>query len=301
MRYTSAVRVHAAWSGTSVLDALPSRPSAGAGVDGGGGGQGSGMTEALPAAPLDGGGAMPLLGFGTWQLTGSACYDAVRVALDAGYRHLDTATMYRNEAEVGRALRDSGIDRDEVFVTTKLPPREAGRAEETLTASLAALGVDAVDLWLVHWPPGGAGEDLWARFVAAREAGRTRAIGVSNHSLDQVDRLAAATGVTPQVNQVSWAPSRYDAETEVGHRERGVVLEGYSPFKNTDLHDPVLRGIADAHGVTPAQVVLRWHVEHGVVVIPKSATPERIRANAQIGGLSLTGDEVARIDGLARG
>ncbi|MGY1706807.1 aldo/keto reductase [Geodermatophilus sp. SYSU D00697] len=258
------------------------------------------MPETVPAAPLPGGGTMPLLGFGTWQMTGSTCYDAVRTALDAGYRHLDTATMYRNEAEVGRALRDSGLDRDEVFVTTKLPPREAGRADQTLSASLAALGVDAVDLWLIHWPPGGAGEGVWERFVAAREAGRARAIGVSNYSLEQVDRLTQATGVTPQVNQVSWAPAKYDAQIEAGHRERGVVLEGYSPFKNTDLGDPVLREVADAHGVTPAQVVLRWHVEHGVVVIPKSATPERIRANVAIGGFSLTEDEVARIDGLSR-
>ncbi|HYO37168.1 MAG TPA: aldo/keto reductase [Geodermatophilus sp.] len=264
-------------------------------------GRAAGMTDALPAAALDGGGAMPLLGFGTWQMTGTTCYDAVRTALDAGYRHLDTATMYRNEAEVGRALRDSGVDRDEVFVTTKLPPREAGRAEATLTASLDALGLDAVDLWLVHWPPGGAGEDLWQRFVAARDAGRARAIGVSNYSLEQVDRLTGATGVTPQVNQVSWAPALYDADVESGHRERGVVLEGYSPFKNTDLQHPVLREVADAHGVTPAQVVLRWHVEHGVVVIPKSATPERIRANLEVSTFSLTGDEVARVDGLARG
>ncbi|MEX5716845.1 aldo/keto reductase [Geodermatophilus maliterrae] len=258
------------------------------------------MTGTVPAVPLADGGTMPLLGFGTWQMTGSTCYDAVRTALDAGYRHLDTATMYRNEAEVGRALRDSGVDRAEVFVTTKLPPREAGRADRTLAASLDALGVDAVDLWLVHWPPGGAGEDLWERFVAAREAGRARAVGVSNHSLDQVDRLTQATGVMPQVNQVSWAPSRYDAAVEAGHRERGVVLEGYSPFKNTDLRHPVLREVADAHGVTPAQVVLRWHVEHEVVVIPKSATPERIRANLAIGDLTLSADEVARIDGLAR-
>ncbi|MGY1787228.1 aldo/keto reductase [Geodermatophilus sp. SYSU D00698] len=259
------------------------------------------MTAPLPSAPLTGGGSMPLLGFGTWQMTGSTCYDAVRTALDAGYRHLDTATMYRNEAEVGRALRDSGVDRDEVFVTTKLPPHEAGRADRTLSASLDALGLDAVDLWLVHWPPGGSDEGLWERFVAAREDGWARAVGVSNYSLDAVDRLARATGVAPQVNQVSWAPALYDPAVEVGHRERGVVLEGYSPFKNTDLGDPVLREVADAHGVTPAQVVLRWHVEHGVVVIPKSATPERIRANLEIGGFALSAEEVARVDGLARG
>ncbi|MGY1740685.1 MULTISPECIES: aldo/keto reductase [unclassified Blastococcus] len=258
------------------------------------------MTETVPAAPLAGGGTMPLLGFGTWQLTGRACRDAVRTALDAGYRHLDTATMYRNEAEVGRALRDSGIARDEVFVTTKLPPRETGRADRVLARSLDALGLDAVDLWLVHWPPPGGSEAVWERFVAAREDGRARAIGVSNHSLAQVDALTRATGVTPQVNQVSWAPSRYDAAVESGHRERGVVLEGYSPFKNTDLGDPVLREVAAAHGVTTAQVVLRWHVEHGVVVIPKSATPERIRANLAVGGFTLSAEEVARVDGLAQ-
>jgi diketogulonate reductase-like aldo/keto reductase len=208
--------------------------------------------------------------------------------------------MYRNEVEVGRGLRDSGLDRDEVFLTTKLPPRETGRADQVLAASLAALGVDAVDLWLVHWPPPGGSEEVWARFVAARDDGRARAIGVSNHSLAQVDALTRATGATPQVNQVSWAPSRYDADVEAGHRERGIVLEGYSPFLNTDLGDPVLHEVADAHGVTPAQVVLRWHVEHGVVVIPRSATPERIRQNREIGGFSLSADEVGRIDGLAR-
>ena len=256
------------------------------------------MTESVPTVPLDGSGSMPLLGFGTWQMTGATCYDAVRTALDAGYRHLDTATMYRNEAEVGRALRDSGVDRDEVFVTTKLPPREAGRAEQTLAASLDALGVDAVDLWLIHWPPGGAGEDVWERFVAAREAGRARAIGVSNYSLEQVDRLTRTSGVTPEVNQVSWAPARYHPGVEAGHRERGVVVEGYSPFKTTDLHDPVLTRIATAHGVDPARVVLRWHVQHGIVVIPKSKTPERIAGNAAIDGFTLTAEEMTEIDGL---
>ncbi|WNV74674.1 aldo/keto reductase [Geodermatophilus sp. DSM 44513] len=258
------------------------------------------MTPTVPTVPLRDGGTMPLLGFGTWQMTGTECLDAVRTALDAGYRHLDTATMYRNEAEVGRALRESGVDRDEVFLTTKLHPRQADRPDETLSESLDALGVDAVDLWLVHAPPGGPGEDLWERFVAARDAGRARAIGVSNYTLDQVDRLTEATGVTPQVNQVSWAPAKHDPAVAAGHRERGVVLEGYSPFRNTDLADPVLQEVADAHGVTPAQVVLRWHVEHEIVVIPKSATPERIRANLAIGDLTLSAEEVARIDGLAR-
>ncbi len=242
---------------------------------------------------------MPLLGFGTWQITGSACTDAVRTALDAGYRHLDTATMYRNEAEVGRALAVSEVSRDEVFVTTKLPPERAGAARATLEASLAALGVDAVDLWLVHWSTGGDDVALWREFLAARDAGLVRDVGVSNFSLAQLDELADATGVLPAVNQVRWAPALFDAEVLEGHRQRGVVLEGYSPFKSTDLDDPVLADIAAAHGVTAAQVVLRWHLDHGVVVIPKSATPERIAANAAVFDFALTGAERDRVDGLA--
>ena len=249
------------------------------------------------SVPLPGGAAMPLLGFGTWQITGEECYRAVRTALDAGYRHLDTATMYRNEAEVGRALRDSGVAREEVFVTTKCPGG-SDDPDGTLENSLRDLGLDAVDLWLVHWPVNGVRLDLWHRFVAAQEAGRARAIGVSNYSLDQIDTLTAE-GTTPAVNQISWGPSLFDGAVETGHRRRGVVLEGYSPFKTTDLDDPVLREVAGAHSVTPAQVVLRWHLEHGVVVIPKSANPDRIAANLAVTGFSLSPDEVARIDALA--
>jgi diketogulonate reductase-like aldo/keto reductase len=257
------------------------------------------MTHDLPAAGLPGGRAIPLLGLGTWQLTGRACYDAVRTALELGYRHVDTATMYRNEAEVGRALRDSGVPRDEVFVTTKLPPGAADRPDATLDASLQALGLDAVDLWLVHWPPGGPGVDLWRRFAAARDDGRARAVGVSNHSLEQIDLLTREVGTSPAVNQIRWAPSLYDAAVEEGHRQRGVVLEGYSPFKSTDLGSPVLREVADRHGVRPSQVVLRWHLEHGVVVIPKSADRGRLAENLDVTGFALEADEVARIDRLS--
>ena len=252
----------------------------------------------VPTAPLPGGGAIPLLGLGTWQMTGTTCYDAVRTALELGYRHLDTATMYRNEGEVGRALRDSGVDRDEVFVTTKLPPGSADRPDQTLDASLRALGVASVDLWLVHWPPGGPGVELWRRFVAARDDGRARAVGVSNYSLEQIDVLTEEVGVTPAVNQIRWAPPLFDAAVEQGHRERGVVLEGYSPLKSTDLGSPVLREIAGRHGVRPSQVVLRWHLDHGVVVIRKSADRGRLAENLDVTGFALDADEVARIDRL---
>src|SRR3954449_6762538 len=189
---------------------------------------------------LGDGASMPLLGFGTWRLRDEQAYRAVRDALDAGYRHVDTATMYGNEADVGRALRDSGVPREQVFVTTKLPAERAAGEAGTLEASLRALGVDAVDLWLIHWPPGGAAPRVWRELLAAQDAGRAHSGGVSNYSLAQLDELTAATGRTPAVNQIRWGPTLYDAATLAGHRERGVVLEGYSPFRTTNLHDPVL-------------------------------------------------------------
>jgi 2,5-diketo-D-gluconate reductase A len=242
---------------------------------------------------------MPLLGFGTWQLTGRPAYEAVKHALAVGYRHLDTATMYENENEVGRALRESGVPRDEVFVTTKLPPGRANRARRTIEASLRALGTDQVDLWLIHWPPGGdAHPEVWRELLEIRDEGLTRAVGVSNYSTDQVDELIGATGEAPAVNQIRWSPSLYDDATVREHQERGVVLEGYSPFRAGNLRDPQLAEIASAHGVTPTQVVLRWHLEHGIVVIPKSARPARIEANFDVFDFSLSKDEVARIDAL---
>jgi diketogulonate reductase-like aldo/keto reductase len=261
------------------------------------------MTEAVavPASSLPGGVEMPMIGFGTWQLRGRAGRQAVLAALQAGYRHIDTATMYGNESEVGHALADSGLDRDAVFLTTKLPSSRADRERATLAASLRALGTGHVDLWLVHWPP--AGRKLcyvWQEFIAAREEGRARAVGVSNYSLAQIDRLTEVTGVTPAVNQISWSPARHDPGLLAGHRERGVAVEGYSPLKGTNLTDPALTGIAEAHGVTPAQVVLRWHLEHGITVIPKSVNPDRIAANFDLLHFSLSADEVARIDGLSR-
>jgi diketogulonate reductase-like aldo/keto reductase len=188
-----------------------------------------------------------------------------------------------------------------VFITTKLPSGKAGRERATLAASLRALGTDYVDLWLVHWPPPGLTLiQVWCEFLALRDEGRARAIGVSNYSLAQIDRLIKATGQAPAVNQISWSPGRYDAALLAGHRERGVAVEGYSPLKRTNLASPVLTEIAAAHGATPAQVVLRWHLEHGVTVLVKSGHPERIASNIEALRLSLDPDEVARIDALAR-
>ncbi len=253
------------------------------------------------AHALTGGASIPSVGFGTWQLRGTHAYESVRHALRAGYRHLDTATMYRNEAEVGRAVRDSGLPRREVFVTTKLPPGNVGRERATIDASLQALGLAYVDLWLVHWPPGGhARPDTWRELLAARDDGLARAVGVSNYSLGQLDELIAATGQAPAVNQIPWGPTLHDPRVLAGHRARGVLVEGYSPLKNTDLRDPVLASIATAHGVSPAQVVLRWHLQHDIVVIAKSGNPERITTNLALFDFDLTADEMTRIDGLSR-
>lgn len=240
-----------------------------------------------------------MVGFGTWQLHGQGAHDSVAYALETGYRHIDTATMYGNESQVGRAVRDSAVDRSDVFITTKLPPQRAGQVRRTLEDSLGALGTDYVDLWLIHWRPrGGVAVEVWAEFIKLRDEGLCRKIGVSNHNLAQVEELARATGERPAVNQVRWSPSMHDPATLQATRARGVVLEGYSPLKGTRLGNPVLLDIAERHGVTSAQVVLRWHLEHGIVVIPKSGHRERIAENFDLDGFSLTLDEVARIDGL---
>lgn len=246
------------------------------------------------------GGSMPLLGFGTWQIPDADAPAAVGAALEAGYRHIDTATGYSNQRGVGKALAASGLARDDVFVTTKLPPDNADRVRETIEESLDQLGLDHLDLWLVHWPPNGeARPDVWEQVVQAQADGFTRAVGVSNYSLAQIDELSEATGATPAVNQIRWSPAEYDAEVAGGLQERGVVLEGYSPFKASNLQDPTLVEIARAHDADTAQVIVAWHVAHEFVVIPKSSNPERIRSNAAGAHLQLSGDEVTRIDGLA--
>jgi 2,5-diketo-D-gluconate reductase A len=243
--------------------------------------------------------AMPMIGFGTWQLRGRSAYDAVRHALDVGYRHLDTATMYGNEAEVGQALADSGVPREDVFLTTKLPAERAGHERDTLTASLRDLGVDQVDLWLVHWAPRGRQlVPVWRAFQELRDAGLTRAIGVSNYSIAQLDELISATGEAPAANQIPWSPSEHNAEHLAASRERGVVVEGYSPLKRSNQNDRTLRAIADTHNLSVPQVILRWHLQHGIPVIPKSSNKDRIESNFDLHGFALTPDEISTIDNL---
>jgi 2,5-diketo-D-gluconate reductase A len=243
--------------------------------------------------------SIPLVGFGTWELEGADAYNGVRAALEIGYRHIDTATGYGNETQVGKAIRDSGVGRENVFITTKCPPGNAGRERETIDASLKDLGVDFVDLWLVHWPPNGeARPETWKAFIEALEQGKTRSIGVSNYSVAQLDELISATGKAPALDQIPWTPFLYDANEVAELASRNVVLEGYSPLKRSDLNNPVLREVAGAHGKTVAQVILRWHVEHGFVVIPRSKRRERIEENFGIFDFALTTAEIGKIDGL---
>jgi diketogulonate reductase-like aldo/keto reductase len=249
---------------------------------------------------LSDGVSIPLIGFGTWQLEGDDAYDGVLAALEIGYRHIDTATAYGNEDRVGAAVKHSGLGRENVFITTKCPPGNVGREARTLDASLKALGTDFVDLWLVHWPPHGeARPDTWKAFIAALEQGKTRAIGVSNYSIAQIDELIAATGHAPALNQIPWNPFVFSERVVTELRDRHVVLEGYSPLKRSDLGHPVLTEIAAAHGKTAAQVILRWHVEHGFVVIPRSRRRERIEENFAVFDFELTPAELRRLDQLA--
>ena len=253
-----------------------------------------------PAAALTSGGRMPLLGFGTWQISNREAAQATIYALQAGYRHINTATMYQNESGIGKALASAALPRESVFVTTKLPPSHAGRERRTLGESLTKLGLDYVDLWLILWPPNGqAAPPVWHQFIRAQQEGLTKAIGVSNYSLRQIDELIHVTGVVPQVNQIRWGPSLYDPAVVSGLDQRGVVLEGYSPFKVSNLHDPTLVSIATRHDATAAQVIVAWHIAHGFVVIPKSVRRERIVANAAGVRIELTPEDVAMIDNLS--
>jgi 2,5-diketo-D-gluconate reductase A len=270
------------------------------------GGYRSTMTgsEYMPEIPdaavsFPSGGRMPLLGFGTWQLHGEEAVSATEAALEAGYRHIDTATIYGNEGEVGRALRDSGLTSDEVFVTTKCPPDLAGREIETLERSLELLGLDRVDLWLIHWTPDeGVGVDMWKQFVAARDRGLTRDVGVSNYRAEQIDELVAATGAVPVVNQVKWSPKLFKPKVLEQHRERGIALEGYSALRGGTLDDETILEVAKRLGRTPAQVIVRWHIQHGVIAIPKSRDPQRIRSNADVAGFELSDEDMAALDSL---
>lgn len=250
---------------------------------------------------------IPQLGFGVWQVPDDEATPSVLKALDTGYRSIDTAAAYRNETGVGRALVESDVPREDVFVTTKVWNGDHG-AEATRAAfhaSLDRLGIDVLDLYLIHWPA--PEQDLYvetfATMLELRNAGRVRAAGVCNFNVDHLRRLEAEAGEFPAVNQVELHPYLQQRELRAFHAEHGIATEDWSPLASGGdvLEDDTIRGIAEAHGVTPAQAILRWHLQIGSVVIPKSVTSSRIVENFDVFGFELTDADMEAIEGLDRG
>jgi diketogulonate reductase-like aldo/keto reductase len=241
---------------------------------------------------------IPLLGLGVWQVPeGRECEDAVRWALEAGYRHIDTAQAYGNERSVGRALRDSGVPREEVFITTKFFPRHQDPAAEA-ERSLERLGLEFVDLYIIHWPEGGP-TWAWDGMQRARESGHARSIGVSNFSIAELDELLAVADVPPTVDQVQFSPFEYRRRLLEACEERGVVIEAYSPLgTGRHLGDRTVAEIAERLGRTPAQVLIRWSVQRELVVLPKSTHRERIAQNAEVFDFTLSDEDMAALDAL---
>ncbi|RAX23515.1 aldo/keto reductase [Actinomyces sp. Z5] len=252
--------------------------------------------------------AIPQLGFGTYKVTGPDAERAVTAALAVGYRHIDTAQMYGNEAGVGRALAASGIPREQLWITSKLnnPNHRRDDALRSFDATMADLGLDVLDLFLVHWPlaasPGIDLVDTWRTMIEILNSGRVRAIGVSNYQPEHLHTIIDATGVTPAVNQIELHPYLNQTELRAVDDELGIITESWSPLgRGRVLDDPELARLAAEMDVTPAQVIIRWHLQHGLVVIPKTTHPERMRANADVFGFELTDAQMAAVDALDRG
>jgi 2,5-diketo-D-gluconate reductase A len=260
----------------------------------------------IPTLDLNDGNHIPHLGFGVFQVEPQDTEDAVLHALKMGYRLVDTAALYGNESEVARAVAASELDRSDVFVTTKVWNDDHGRSRtlKAFESSLARLGTDWVDLYLIHWPAPVQGKyvETWEALCECKEAGRARSIGVSNFLVEHLERIIDATGVTPAVNQVELHPRLQQQELRDFHREHGIVTESWSPLgRGSLLDDPVVEQVAAATGRTPAQVLLRWNVQLGCVVIPRSVRPQRIEENAQIFDFELSDEQMAAIARLDRG
>ena len=263
-------------------------------------------TSRIPNVRLSDGVEIPQLGFGVFQVPPRDTADVVSQAFEAGYRHIDTAAAYQNEAEVGQAFRASGLGRDEVFITTKCFNDDHGYddSRKAFQASLDRLELEFVDLYLIHWPV--PSKDLyvetWKAFVDLQKEGLVRSIGVSNFQPDHLDRIVEETGVIPSLNQVELHPRLQQPGLRRKHEELAVATEAWSPLaQGAVLDDPAITELAEAHGKTPGQVVIRWHIEIGNVVIPKSVTPERIKQNLDVFDFELSDDQMAAIEGLEQG
>jgi diketogulonate reductase-like aldo/keto reductase len=254
---------------------------------------------------LNNGVSMPVVGLGVYLARpGRETYQAVKTALEIGYRHVDTASYYRNEEDVGRAVRDSGIPRDEVFITTKLWNSDHGydAAMRAFDASFKRLGLGSIDLYLIHFPVQNLRQDSWHALEKILESGMARSIGVSNYTVRHLKELLGQSGVVPAVNQVEFSPFLYQRELLDFCSTNGIRLEAYSPLTSGErLNDPRITEIAKKSSRTNAQVMLRWAVQHGLIVIPKSVHADRIAKNALIFDFELTSEDIARLDGLHDG
>jgi len=264
------------------------------------------QTDNVPRVRLNDGEQIPQLGFGVFQVPPDDTAEAVTHALLTGYRHIDTAAAYGNEAGVAQAIRAAGLEREDVFVTTKCFNDDQGyeQAKHALRASLERLEFTHVDLYLIHWPVPAHDTyvETWKAFIELREEGLTRSIGVSNFQPAHLRRVIDETGVTPTVNQVELHPHLQQQGLRREHAELGIVTEAWSPLAQGGvLEEPTIVEIAQAHGKTPAQVVIRWHLDIGNVVIPKSVTPERIAENFDVLDFKLTAAELALIEQLDKG
>ncbi len=261
----------------------------------------------VPNVDLIDGNSMPQLGFGVFQVSNAEAETAVTTALRNGYRSIDTAAAYQNEEGTGRALRESGLPREELFVTTKLWNSDHGHdsALRAFDASMARLGLEYLDLYLIHWPMPSRDSylDTWRAFEKLKADGRVRSIGVSNFTVETLRRLLAETDVAPVINQIELHPYFQQDGLRAFHREHGIHTEAWAPLGQGRglLDDPALAAIARAHGRTPAQVALRWHIQIGDVVIPKSVTPSRIAENIDVFGFELSPDEMKAIGELDKG
>lgn len=260
-------------------------------------------TLTTPTGPVE----IPTIGFGVWQVPDDEASPAVLAALDAGYRHVDTAAVYGNEAGVGRALAQTDVARDDVFVTTKVWNSDQGR-DETLRAfdaSMERLGLDVLDLYLIHWPTPRHDRyvDTWRALQELQSSGRVRAIGVCNFHAEHLQRLHDETGDWPSINQIELHPYLQQGPLRAFDAQRDVVTESWSPLASGKrvLDDPVIGRIAGEHGATPAQVVIAWHLAHDLVVLPKSVTPSRIVENLAATDLQLTGEDLEAIEALDNG
>jgi 2,5-diketo-D-gluconate reductase A len=261
------------------------------------------MTQ-VPNIRLNNGVEIPQFGFGVFQVPPEETAQAVREALDAGYRHIDTAEMYENEEGVGKALAESGLPRDEVFLTTKLNNSNHGHdaALRAMDESLAKLGVEYVDLFLIHWPRPKDGRyvETWRALEKIAAEGKARSIGVSNFTVQHLERLAAETETVPAVNQIELHPRFAQEELRRYHADHGIATEAWSPIGQGGdlLQDPTLTALAEKYGKTPPQVVLRWHVQLGNIVFPKSMRPARMRENIDVYDFALAADDMQAVSGL---